>query len=105
MNDKYLSAFGAGLLLISFGIIISYFVASSVENKSLENNQTINFEQLGELPNTSHEKLKNNPTSQEFRRFVGNTVEELKGKVILENSTLHLALKNSTINNGTDQLP
>lgn len=96
MNDKYLSGFGAGLILISFGIIISYFVATSVENKAMEHNQTINFEQLGELPQNSHEKLKNNPTSQEFRRFVGNTVEELKGKVVLENSTLHFALKNST---------
>ena len=101
MNDKYLSGFGAGLILISFGIIISYFIASSVENKAMENNQTINFEQLGELPQNSHEKLKNNPTSQEFRKFVGNTVEELKGKVISENSTLYFGLKNSTIFNGT----
>ena len=101
MNDKYLSGFGAGLILISFGIIISYFIASSVENKAVENNQTINFEQLGELPQNSHEKLKNNPTSQEFRKFIGNTVEELKGKVISENSTLYFGLKNSTIFNGT----
>jgi len=102
MNEKYLSAFGAGLLLISFGVIVSFFVATGVESKAAEENQTISFEQLGELPQNSHEKLKNNPASQEFRKFVGNTIEELKDKVILENSTLYFELKNSTEINETD---
>jgi len=102
MDEKYLSAFGAGLLLISFGVIVSFFVATGVESKAAEENQTISFEQFGELPQKSHEKLKNNPVSQEFRKFVGNTVEELKEKVILENSTLYFELKNSTEINKTD---
>ena len=102
MDEKYLSAFGAGLILISFGVIVSFFVATGVESKAAEENQTISFEQLEELPQYSHEKLKNNPVSQEFRKFVGDTIEELKGKVILENSTLHFELKNSTVINGTD---
>ncbi len=102
MDEKYLSAFGAGLILISFGVIVSFFVATGVETKAAEENQTISFEQLEELPQYSHEKLKNNPVSQEFRKFVGDTIEELKGKVILENSTLHFELKNSTVINGTD---
>ncbi len=102
MNEKYLSVFGAGLLLISFGVIVSFFVFTGVETKAAEENQTISFEQLGELPQNSHEKLKNNPVSQEFRKFVGNTIEELKEKVILENSTLYFELKNSTEINKTD---
>jgi hypothetical protein len=102
MNEKHLSAFGAGLILISFGVIVSFFVATGVESKAAEENQTISFEQLGELPQNSHEKLKNNPVSQEFRKFVGNTIEELKEKVILTNSTLHSVLKNSTEINETD---
>jgi len=102
MNEKYLSAFGAGLLLISFGVIVSFFVVTGVESKAAEENQTISFEQLGELPQNSHEKLRNNPASQEFRKFVGATIEELKGKVILDNSTLYFKLKNSTAINGTD---
>jgi len=102
MNEKYLSGFGAALLLISFGIIISFLVATGVENKAMEENRTISFEQFGELPQGSHEKLTNNPVSQEFRKFVGNTVEELKERVILENSTLYFELKNSTVINGTD---
>jgi len=102
MNEKYLSGFGAALLLISFGIIISFLVATGVENKAMEENRTISFEQFGELPQSSHEKLTNNPVSQEFRKFVGNTVEELKERVILENSTLYFKLKNSTVINGTD---
>ena len=101
MNEKYISGVGAGLILISFGIIVSFLVASSVENKAMENNQTISFEQLGDFEK-SHENLKNNPSSQEFRRFVGNTVDELKDRVILLNSTLHSQIKNSTIVNGTE---
>jgi len=102
MNEKYLSAFGAGLLLISFGVIVSFFVVTGVESKAAEENQTISFEQLGELPQNTHEKLRNNPASQEFRKFVGDTVEELKAKVILDNSTLYLEIKNSTVFNEAD---
>ena len=101
MNEKYLAGFGAGLLLISFGVIVSFLVATGVESKAMEENQTISFEQLTDLGST-HEKLKNNPTSQEFRKFVGDTVDELKDKVVLENSTLYWNLKNSTAINGTD---
>lgn len=102
MNDKYLSGIGAGLILISFGVIVSFFVATGVESKAAEENQTISFEQLGEIIQSPHKTLKNNPTTQEFRNFVGDTVDELKDTVILENSTLHFKLKNSTVFNGTD---
>ena len=102
MNDKYLSGIGAGLILISFGVIVSFFVATGVESKAAEENQTISFEQLGEIIQSPHKTLKNNPTTQEFRNFIGDTVDELKDTVILENSTLHFKLKNSTVFNGTD---
>jgi hypothetical protein len=102
MDEKYLSGFGAGLILISFGIIVSYFVATGVENEAMERNQTISFEQLEDLHLTSHDRIRNSPSSQEFRKFVGDTVDELKNKVILENSTLYFELKNSTNINGTD---
>ena len=102
MDEKYLSGIGAGLILISFGIIISFFVASGVESKAAEENQTISFEQLEDLHLSSHDKLKNSPTTQEFRKFVGDTVEELKNKVVLDNSTLYSEIKNSTIVNGTE---
>jgi len=102
MNDKYLSGLGAGLILISFGIIVSFFVATGVETKAAEENQTISFEQLGEIPQYTHEQLRNNPAAQEFRKFVGDTIEELKNKVILDNSTLYSEIKNSTVFNGAD---
>lgn len=102
MNEKYLSGVGAGLILISFGIIVSYLVATGVESKAMEENQTISFEQLSDFHQDTHGKLKNNPATQEFRKFVGDTVEELKGKVIMENSSLHSELKNSTAVNGTE---
>ena len=102
MNEKYLSGIGAGLILVSFGVIVSFFVATGVETKAAEENRTISFEQLGELAQNPHKILKNNPTTQEFRKFVGDTVDELKDTVILENSTLHFKLKNSTVINGTE---
>ena len=101
MNEKYISGFGAGLILISFGVIISYLVASGVEKQAIETNQTITFEQLENIHENSYGKLKNSPTSQEFRKFVGKTVEELKEKVVLTNSTLHFELKNSNMTNDT----
>ncbi len=102
MNDKYLSGIGAGLILISFGVIVSFFVATGVESKAAEENQTISFQQLGEIVQNPHKTLKNDPTTQKFRKFVGDTIDELKNTVILENSTLHFALKNSTVIKGTD---
>ena len=102
MNEKYLSGIGAGLILISFGIIVSFFVATGVETKTAEENQTISFEQLAEIPQYTHEQLRNNPNTQEFRKFVGDAVDELKDKVILDNSTLYSEIKNSTVFNGAD---
>ena len=102
MNEKYLSGLGAGLILVSFGIIVSFFVVTGVETKATEENQTISFEQLGEIVQNPHKTLKNDPITQKFRKFIGATVDELKDTVILENSTLHFKLKNSTVINGTE---
>jgi len=101
MNEKYISGLGAGLILLSFGIIVSFFIASGVERKAAEENATITFEQFGELSQNTSGKLKNSPVAQEFRKFIGDTVEDLKNKVIVENSTLHFELKNTTSVNGT----
>lgn len=102
MNEKYISGFGAGLILLSFGLIVTYLVATTVENKAAEQNTTITFEQLREFNKNTPEKLKNTTAVQHFRTFVGNTVEELKQKVIIENTTLYSELKNTTAINGTD---
>jgi len=102
MNEKYLSGIGAGLILVSFGVIVSFFVATGVETKAAEENQTISFEQLGAIVQSPHKTLKNNPTTQEFRKFVGTTYDELKDTIFLENSTLYLQPKNSKVINGTD---
>ena len=100
MNEKYLSALGAGLILISFGIIVSFFVVTSIETKVAEENQTISFQQLSELNVNTPAKLKNTTVVQEFRKYVGDTVEDLKNRIILENTTLHSELKNTTNHNG-----
>ena len=101
MKENIISAFGAGLILISFGVIVSFFVASGVEKKAAEENATITFEQFGELSQNTSGKIKTSHVAQEFRKFVGDTVEDLKNKVIIENSTLHSELKNTTSVNGT----
>ncbi len=102
MNEKYLSGIGAALILVSFGVIVSFFVATGVETKAAEENQTISFEQLGEIAQNPHKALKNDPTTQEFRKLIGNTYDDLKDTVIFENSTLHIQPKNSTTVNGTE---
>ena len=101
MKENIIAAFGAGLILISFGVIVSFFIASGVEKKAAEENATITFEQFGELSQNTSGKLKTSHVAQEFRKFVGDTVEDLKNKVIIENSTLHSELKNTTSVNGT----
>lgn len=98
MNEKYISAIGTGLILSSFGIILYYLIATGVENKIAETNQTVIFQQLSELNEDAPEKLKNTTAVQGFRKFIGNTVEDLKNKVIQENGTLYLELKNATNN-------
>jgi uncharacterized membrane protein YraQ (UPF0718 family) len=102
MNEKYLSGIGAGLILVSFGVIVSFFIATGVETKAAEENQTINFQQLSELKENTPGKLKNITVVQEFRKFIGNTVEDLKNRVILENTTLHSKLKNATYVDGAE---
>jgi len=102
MNDKYLASIGAGLILVSFGVIISFFIVTGVETKAAEENQTINFQQFSELNVNTPAKLKNITVVQEFRKFVGDTIEDLKNKVVLENTTLHSELKNATYVDGTD---
>ena len=101
MKENLISAFGAGLILISFGVIVSFFIASGVEKKAAEENATITFEQFGELSQNTSGKLKSSHVAQEFRKFVGDTMIDLKNKVIIENSTLHSELKNATSVNGT----
>src|SRR3972149_1093512 len=101
MKENIISAFGAGLILISFGVIVSFFVASGVEKKAAEENVTITFEQFGELSQDTSGKLKSSHVAQEVRKFVGDTMIDLKNKVIIENSTLHSELKNTTSVNGT----
>ena len=102
MNEKYISGFGAGIVVISFGIIVYYLVATGIETRIAEQNSTITFEQLREFNQNTPEKLKNTTAVQHFRTFVGNTVEELKQRVIVENTTLHSELKNKTAINGTN---
>jgi len=102
MNEKYLSGIGAGLILVSFGVILSFFIVTGVETKAAEENQTINFEQFSELNVNTPAKLKNITIVQEFRKFIGETVEDLKDRVVLENTTLHSELKNATNSNDSN---
>ena len=101
MNEKYISGLGAGLILISFSVILSFIIVSGIEKKASQENTTISFEQLYELNENMPEKIKNTTAVQTFRKFIGNTVEDLKDNVVVENYTLHFALKNVTNTNGT----
>ena len=101
MDEKYLAGIGAGLILISFGVIISFIVVSGIEKKAAQENTTISFQQLSELTENTPEKLKNSTVVQTFKNFVGDKVEDLRDKVVIENSTLHFNFNNTSNTNGT----
>ena len=101
MDEKYLSGLGAGLILISFGVIISFIAVSGIEQKAAKENTTISFEQLGEFAENTPQKLKNTTVIQNFKDFVGDTIEDIQEKVIIENNTLNFNSKNTTSTNST----
>ena len=97
MKENYLSSIGAALILISFGIIISFIVLTSVESKAKQENKTIDFQQLAELNYDTQQKIKNSTTIQQLRNVVGKSLEELKEKFTSENGSIYSELKEAKI--------
>ncbi len=78
MDEKYLLSIGAGLILISFGIILSFGIAASVEDDVNSQNETIGFEQLREMHLDAKEKLHNRSAVENFSQSVRETVYQIK---------------------------
>jgi len=78
MDEKYLLSIGAGLILISFGIILTFGIAASVEDDIDIQNETIGFEQLREMQLEAKEKLHNNTAIENFSQSIRETVYQIK---------------------------
>ena len=78
MDEKYLLSIGAGLILISFGIILTFGIAASVEDDITVQNETIGFEQLREMHLEVKEKLQNSTVIENFTQSVRERLYQIK---------------------------
>ena len=78
MDEKYLLSIGAGLILMSFGIILTFGIAASVEDEVSIQNETIGFEQLREMHLEAKEKLQNNTMIENFSQSVREGLYQIK---------------------------
>ncbi len=78
MDEKYLLSIGAGLILISFGIILTFGIAASVEDDVNIQNETIGFEQLREMHLEAKEKLHNSSAIENFSQSIREGVYQIK---------------------------
>jgi hypothetical protein len=81
MNEKYLAGLGAGLIILSFGIIILYPVFLEVEDKVKVDNGAPGFVQLQAIKDGAKEKITNNTVVEEFRELLGNVSEGMREKI------------------------
>jgi len=78
MQEKYLLSIGAGLILMSFGIILTFGIAASVEDDINIENETIGFEQLREMHLEAKEKLQNNTMVENFTKSLSEGLNQVK---------------------------
>ena len=78
MDEKYLLSIGAGLILMSFGIILTFGIAATVEDDITIQNETIGFEQLREMHLEAKEKLQNNTMIENFSQSVREGLYQIK---------------------------
>jgi len=84
MDEKYLLSIGAGLILISFGIILTFGIAASVEDEVTIQNETIGFEQLREIHLEAKEKLQNNTMIENFTESLREGLNQIKDGITEE---------------------
>jgi len=78
MQEKYLLSIGAGLILMSFGIILTFGIAATVEDDISIQNETIGFEQLREMHLDAKEKLQNNTVIENFTKSLREGLYQVK---------------------------
>jgi len=78
MEERYLLSIGAGLILISFGIILTFGIVASVEDEVTIQNETIGFEQLREMHLEAKEKLQNNTMVENFTKGLSERLNQVK---------------------------
>lgn len=83
MNEKAFAGIGGGLIVLSFAIIVSFFVFEGVEDKVKIKNGSLSYTQLRELSTDTKEKIENNSSVEQFKKFVGNVTNDMKEKIAI----------------------
>ena len=81
MQDKYLLSIGAGIILLSFGILVYYMVSTGIDSRLESENKTIGFEQLQELNDASRDSMLNNTVVEKFKDVVGTAIDEVDERI------------------------
>jgi len=81
MNEKHLAGLGAGLILLSFAIILLYPVFLEVRDTVEVENGAPGFAQLRAIKDEAKESITNNTVVEEFRELVGNVSEGIQEKI------------------------
>ena len=84
MQEKYLLSIGAGLILMSFGIILTFGIAASVEDEVTIQNETLGFEQLREMHLEAKEKLQNNTMVENFTESLSERLDQVKDGIAVQ---------------------
>jgi len=81
MKEKYLAGIGGGLILASFGIIVSFFVFQGVEEQVVVENGAPGFSQLAAIKDGAKNTIQNNSVVEEFKELVGNLSNQVQEKI------------------------
>jgi len=81
MKEMHLSGIGGGLILVSFAIIVSFFVFQGVEEQVVIENGAPGFSQLAAIRDGAKNSLQNNSVVEEFKELVGNVSDQVIEKI------------------------
>ena len=81
MKEIHLAGIGGGLILVSFAIIVSFFVFQGVEEQVVIENGAPGFSQLAAIRDGAKNSLQNNSVVEEFKELVGNVSDQVIEKI------------------------
>ncbi len=81
MKEKYLAGIGGGLILVSFGIIVSFFIFQGVEEQVIVEKGVPGFSQLAAIRDGAKNTLQNNSVVEEFKELVGKVSNQIVEKI------------------------
>ncbi len=81
MREIHLAGIGGGLILVSFAIIVSFFVFQGFDEEAVVENGFPGFSQLAAIRDGAKNSLQNNSVVEEFKELVGNVSDQVIEKI------------------------